>query len=110
MVAETRDAEHARKMKEMLMSKYTSISITGVGEALGLDDDASDTQSVGFKGFNLGLQPLPEDESLPTTGNNSRKGSILLDDHVLSFGGLSVPVITSARRGSIRQAVGTLST
>lgn len=110
VMAETRDAKHAREMKEMLQSKYTQLSITGVGEALGIDQENEKANEI--KGYNFShLQPLPEDESLPNTpGKTSRSGSILIDDQVLQFGGLSVPVITSARRGSIRQAVGTFTT
>ena len=96
-MAETRDADHAKKMKEALQSKYKSISIMGVGEALGLDEDLS--------------SELTDDETEVTETNGLNGGS---DNHHIdatvlkakNFGGLSIPMAASSqRRGSILHVV-----
>ena len=109
VVAETRDSDHASQMKDMIQSKYDNITITGVGGALGLTDEDEVDRREEQRGKPFTTLTIVQ-ENQDECSISSRSGSVCVEDEVIGFGGLSVPVITSARRGSIRMAVGTLST
>jgi len=96
VVAETRDSEHAKLMKEELMKKYKSITIMGVGTALGIKDDDSTSNDT---------DDADTDSNLDAETDYEDPETILKADH---FGGLSIPVVVSSqRRGSIMHCVQT---
>ena len=103
-MAETRDADHAKQMKEMLQSKYRQISIMGVGEALGIDESDEEKELLDVNG--------DADTEFDSCSRKSSLASLGITNDLMpkaaQFGGLSIPVIaSSARRGSIRTAIQT---
>ena len=109
VVVETKDAEQANKMKQVLESKYDHLTITTIGVALGVEDDTAtdlDTSSNSDEGDenddDFKAKVLGGGLAIPGGGSSplpqrKRMGSFRNQ----AGGGLSMPVVSHGRRGSM---------